>query len=148
MSDFGENGLSLQETNRLPDQIMMEKTKLELEYLIRTSESVLFNCISTPSGLEEWFADKVNIQGDVFTFMWEGEERSASLVTLKKDQFVKFHWTDEGKDKTYFEMRIKIDDMTGEVALIVTDFSDPDEEEETRMLWDSAVDSLRRNIGG
>jgi uncharacterized protein YndB with AHSA1/START domain len=126
----------------------MEKTKLELEYLIRTSDHVLFNCISTPSGLEEWFADKVNIHGDVFTFIWEGEEREAQLVSLKKDQFVKFHWTDEGKEKTFFEMRIKIDDMTGEVALIVTDFCDSDEEDETRMLWDSSVENLRRTIGG
>lgn len=126
----------------------MEKTKLELEYLIRTSDHILFNCISTPSGLEEWFADKVNIHGDVFTFIWEGEERKAQLVTQKKDQFVRFHWMDEGKDKTFFEMRIKIDEMTGEVALLITDFSDSDEEEETRMLWDSATENLRRTIGG
>ncbi|MFN9799352.1 MAG: START-like domain-containing protein [Bacteroidota bacterium] len=126
----------------------MEKTKLELEYLIRTSDHVLFNCISTPSGLEEWFADKVNIQGDVLTFIWEGEKRNAQILQTKKNQSVRFHWTDEGKDTTYFEMRIKIDDMTGEVALLVTDFCDSDEEDETRMLWDSAVDSLRRAIGG
>jgi len=126
----------------------MEKIKLELEYLIRTSDHVLFNCISSPSGLEEWFADKVNIVGDIFTFIWEGEERSAQLVSQKKDQFVKFHWTDEGKDKTYFELRIKIDEMTSETALIVTDFCDSDEEEESRLMWDSSVENLRRNIGG
>ncbi len=126
----------------------MEKIKLEIEYLIRTSDHILYNRISTPSGLEEWFADEVNIRGDEFNFKWEGEQRKAQLVSTKKDQFVKFHWLDEGKDKTYFEMRIKIDDMTGEVALIVTDFCDEGDEEETEMLWNTALEKLRRVIGG
>jgi uncharacterized protein YndB with AHSA1/START domain len=126
----------------------MEKTKLELEYIIRTTDNILFNCISTPSGLEEWFADEVNIRGDVFTFFWEGEERKAELVTVKKNQSVKFHWMEDGKEKTFFEMRIKIDDMTNEVALLVTDFCEAGEEEDAKMLWDSSVDNLKRNIGG
>jgi uncharacterized protein YndB with AHSA1/START domain len=126
----------------------MEKNRLDLEYIIRTSDHILYNCISSPSGLEDWFADEVNIRGDVFTFLWEGEERKAELVSSKKNQFVKFHWLEDGKEKTFFEMRIKIDEMTGEVALLVTDFHDEGDEEETKMLWDSAVDNLRRVIGG
>jgi len=47
----------------------MAKEKFETEFYIRTSDSVLFNCMITPSGLEGWFADKVNIKGDVFTFL-------------------------------------------------------------------------------
>lgn len=128
--------------------MLMEKTKLDLEYIIRTSDHILYNCISTPSGLEEWFADEVNIRGDVFTFIWEGEERKAQLMSTKKNQSVKFHWLEDGKDKTYFEMRIKIDEMTGEVALLVTDFCENGDEEETKMLWDSSVENLKRNIGG
>jgi uncharacterized protein YndB with AHSA1/START domain len=126
----------------------MEKVQIELEFLIRTSDSMLFNCISTPSGLEEWFADEVNIRGEVYTFLWEGEERKAKLISKKKDQFVKFQWEEEEKEKTFFEMRIKIDEMTGEVALLVTDFAEGDEVEETKMLWESAVEDLRRTIGG
>lgn len=126
----------------------MEKTKLELEYILRTSDHILYNCISTPSGFEDWFADEVNIRDDVFTFIWEGEVRKAKLVSSKKNQFTKFHWLDEGKEKTFFELRIKIDEMTSEVALIITDFCDEDEEDEVRMLWDSSVENLKRTIGG
>lgn len=128
--------------------MLMEKNRLDLEYIIRTSDHILYNCISSPSGLEDWFADEVNIRGDVFTFFWEGEERKAELVSSKKNQFVKFHWLEDGKEKTFFEMRIKIDEMTGEVALLVTDFFEDGDEDETKMLWDSAVDNLRRVIGG
>jgi uncharacterized protein YndB with AHSA1/START domain len=123
----------------------MTKTKIELEYLIRTSENILYNCMSTPSGLEEWFAPEVHIKGEVYTFLWEGEERSAKLSSKKKDQFVKFDWEDEDY---FFELRIKMDDMTGEVALIVTDFADEGEEDDQKMLWDEAVEELKRHIGG
>ena len=46
----------------------MDKVKLELEYIINTSPTILFNCLSTPSGLSEWFADDVNIKNDRYTF--------------------------------------------------------------------------------
>lgn len=128
--------------------MLMDKARLDFEYIIRTSDHILFNCIGTPSGLEEWFADEVNIRGDIYTFIWEGEERKAQLVSSKKNQSVKFHWLEDGKEKTFFEMRIKIDDMTGEVALLVTDFCDSGDEDETKMLWDSSIENLRRVIGG
>jgi uncharacterized protein YndB with AHSA1/START domain len=127
---------------------MSEKVRVDLEYMIHASDHILYNCISNPSGLEEWFADEVNIRGDVYTFIWEGEERKAELVSTKKDQFVKFHWMDDGKEKTFFELRIKIDEMTGEVALLVTDFCDAGDEDDCKMLWDSSIENLRRIVGG
>jgi uncharacterized protein YndB with AHSA1/START domain len=127
----------------------MTKTKIELEYILRTSDSILYNCMSTPSGLEEWFAPEVHIKGDVFTFLWEGEERKAELVSKKKLQYVKFQWLDEDdKETNYFELRIKIHEMTGELALIVTDFAEEGEEEEQALLWNDAVEQLKRHIGG
>jgi uncharacterized protein YndB with AHSA1/START domain len=127
----------------------MTKTKIELEYILRTSDSILYNCMSTPSGLEEWFAPEVHIKGDVFTFLWEGEERKAELVSKKKLQYVKFQWLDEtDKETNFFELRIKIHEMTGELALIVTDFAEEGEEEEQALLWNDAVEQLKRHIGG
>lgn len=127
----------------------MTKTKIELEFLIRSSDSILYNCMSTPSGLEEWFAPEVHIRGEVYTFIWEGEERKAELVSKKKDSHVKFQWCDEeDKDSNYFEMRIKIDEMTGEVAMLVTDFAEEGEEDDQEMLWHEAIEELKRHIGG
>lgn len=127
----------------------MAKKPIELEYIIRTSDSILYNCMSTPSGLEEWFAPQVHIRGDVYTFMWEGEERKAQLVAKKKEQMVRYQWLDESdKDTNFFELRIKIDEMTGELAMIVSDFAEEGEEDDQRMLWDEAVHELKRHIGG
>jgi len=105
--------------------------------------------MSTPSGLEEWFAPEVHIRGEVYTFLWEGEERKAELVSKKKEQYVKFQWVDDtDNDSNYFEMRIKIDEMTGELALLITDFAEDGEEDNQRMTWDEAVEELKRHIGG
>jgi uncharacterized protein YndB with AHSA1/START domain len=129
--------------------ILMTKTKIELEYLISTSDTILYNCMSTPSGLEEWFAPEVHIRGDVYTFLWEGEERKAQLISKKKEQFVKYQWVDDkDNDSNFFEMRIKIDEMTGELAMLVTDFAEDGEEDDQKMLWDEAVEELKRHIGG
>lgn len=38
----------------------MERKKIHLEYLLNaTSKSILWAAISTPTGLEGWFADRV-----------------------------------------------------------------------------------------
>jgi len=127
----------------------MAKKPIELEYILRTSDTILYNCMSNPSGLEEWFAPQVHIRGDVYTFIWEGEERKAQLVAKKKEQMVRYQWLDESdKETNFFELIIKIDEMTGELALLVNDFAEEGEEDDQKMLWDEAVHELKRHIGG
>ncbi len=129
----------------------MEKEKFQVEYPINSSRGVLYNCMSTPSGLSEWFCDDVNIKKDVHTFIWDGSEEVARLVTKKKDEYVKFKWMEseeDDNDGTYFELRIRVDEMTGERAIIVTDFAEEDDIEDARELWVAQLDRLRRVLGG
>ncbi|MDG2363039.1 MAG: START-like domain-containing protein [Flavobacteriales bacterium] len=129
----------------------MEKEKYQVEYPINSSKGVLYNCMSTPSGLSEWFCDDVNIKKDVHTFIWDGSEEVAKLVTKKKDEYVKFKWMEseeDDNDGTYFELRIRVDEMTGERAIIVTDFAEEDDIEDARELWVAQLDRLRRVLGG
>ena len=119
---------------------MSEKIKYELEFIIKTSSKILFNMLSTPSGLSEWFADDVNIRGEIFTFIWDGSEESAVLLTKKNSEYVKFRWVsdEEENEKYFFELRIQIDPLTKEVALMITDFAEEDEMEEAQMLWEES----------
>ena len=129
----------------------MEKEKFQIEFPINSSKGVLYNCMSTPSGLSEWFCDDVNIKKDVHTFIWDGSEEVARLVTKKKDEYVKFKWIEseeDANDGTYFELRIRVDEMTGERAIIVTDFAEEDDIEDARELWVAQLDRLRRVLGG
>ena len=73
--------------------------KIELEYPIRSSTSVLYDMFSTPSGLSEWFADDVNIKDDVYTFFWDGSEEEARLITKKNNEFIKFHWLEHDEEQ-------------------------------------------------
>ena len=44
----------------------MNKVKFEIEFPIHASPSMLYQLFSTPSGLEEWFADKEEDYGPWF----------------------------------------------------------------------------------
>ena len=125
----------------------MEKVKVELEYIINTSPNVLFTCLSTPSGLSEWFANDVNIKDQTYTFFWDRSEESALLMKSKRDS-VRFQWEDDEGEDYYYEMAIKIDDLTKDVALIVTDFAEEDEVDEIKLMWDNSISKLKQAIGG
>lgn len=124
---------------------MTEKSKIQLEYIINCSPKVLFNRLSTPSGLSEWFADDVSINGKEFTFRWKGAEEVAELVMQKENKMVRFSWIDN--PDAYFEFRITQDELTGDVSLIVTDFADNDEREETIGLWNNHIQELKHVVG-
>lgn len=125
---------------------MSEKIKYQLEFVVKSSPSLLFTYISTPSGLGQWFADNVNSRGELFTFIWDGSEEHAKLLSKKNNHSIKFKW-DEAEDDTFFELRVQIDDLTQDVALIVTDFAYEDELDEAKLLWETQVGNLHAIIG-
>ena len=78
--------------------------------------------ISTPSGLSEWFADNVNSRGELFTFIWDGSEEQAKLLSKKSGERIKFRWLSDDEDGAtyYFEIRIQVDEITKDVSLMIT----------------------------
>ena len=124
------------------------RSKYELEYTLNCSPKVLFSRLSTPEGLCEWFADNVNVDGDVFTFFWNKAESRARLVALKENKLVRFGWLDSEEPSTdYFEFRINIEELSGSLALIITDFAEPEEKDDAIFLWDSQITDLKRTLG-
>ncbi|MGQ1785649.1 MULTISPECIES: START-like domain-containing protein [unclassified Saccharicrinis] len=123
------------------------KEKIELEFIIRTSPSILFNRLSTPSGLSEWFADDVNVKGEKYTFIWDQSEQEAKLISKKDNKYIRFHWLDDEEEDTYFEFSINVDELTGETALVVTDFIENDEKEDSVELWNQQIDQLKHGLG-
>lgn len=124
------------------------KMKFELEYTLNSSPKVLFSRLSTPEGLCEWFADNVNVDGDLFSFYWDKVCSKARLSALKENKLVRFEWVEhENKEFNYFEFRINVEELTGDVALIITDFSEPEEKSDAVSLWDSQITDLKRLLG-
>ena len=64
---------------------MSVKVKYELEFPFQSSPQLLYQYISTPSGLSEWFADNVNSRGEFFTFIWNDSEEKAKLASKKQE---------------------------------------------------------------
>ena len=128
---------------------MEDKIKFEMEFPIHSSPQLLYQYISTPSGLSEWFADNVNSRGELFTFIWNDSEEKAKLLSKKSDERIKFRWLadEEEGDSYYFEIRIQVDDITKDVSIIVTDFIDEDEIEEAKMLWENQISDLKQVLG-
>jgi len=125
----------------------MDREKYELEFIVNTSTTILYKCLATPSGLSEWFADNVNIKGDEYTFFWDGSEETATLIKSKKGEYVRFQWEDDEGEDVYFQLGIRVDPLTNQVALIITDFAESDEVEDAKLLWENSVQKMRQSIG-
>lgn len=124
------------------------KSKFELEYMLNSSPKVLFSRLSTAEGLSEWFADDVTVDGDDYTFLWDEIEHKAQLIQLKDNKFVRFKWLDsDNEEEGYFEFKLDIDELTGDVALLITDFAEENEKEDAIYLWDTQITELKQVIG-
>ena len=128
---------------------MDDKEKYEMEFVVQASPSLIYTYISTPSGLSEWFADNVNSRGELFTFIWDDSEEQAKLLNKKNGERIKFRWMEDDDDNQtyYFEIRIQVDEITKDVSLMVTDFAEEDEVEESKMLWENQISSLKQVLG-
>lgn len=126
---------------------MTDRIQFEMEFPIQVSQKLLYQYISTPSGLSEWFADNVNSRGESFIFIWDDSEESANLVSKKMPEKIRFQWMDDKDTDYYFELRIQFDEITKDVSLIVTDFAEDGEVEESKMLWTNQVFDLKKVLG-
>jgi len=123
-----------------------KRKKLRLEFEIKASPSMLYNYISSASGLSEWFADDVDLYNNTYKFHWDKDEQVADVIKKVPNRLIKFHWVDSPADE-YFEFEIIQDELTDDVALVVTDFVDAADEKNTSQLWESQVQELKKNIG-
>ncbi|MBO7113441.1 MAG: hypothetical protein J6V75_05795 [Bacteroidaceae bacterium] len=127
------------------DKSIPSKAKVVLEYELSTqSIPMIWEAIATAPGLASWFADDVQLKGKNYQFQWgKHESRETELVNCRQNTYVRFHWLDE-EPGTFFEIRILKNDLTSNYALEITDFADPDDEEDVRNLWDTSMDALHR----
>ncbi len=127
--------------------IMTDKIKIHLEYPINASPHMLFQYFSLASSLDEWFADHVNSRGDIYTFIWGDSEEQAKVLKYDTEEYIRFQWIKDKGTECYFEFRISVDELTNDVSLLVTDFAETDEIDETKMFWDNQISELKKTIG-
>jgi uncharacterized protein YndB with AHSA1/START domain len=125
---------------------MSKKQLFTLEYPVRCSPSILYEFLSTPAGLQEWFADKVDERDNIFSFSWSGNTEKAEIVEGEEEKFVKFHWMASPKEE-YFEFRIEKSEVTNQTILVINDFAEKKEIKDQSQLWDYQVKDLFHRIG-
>lgn len=127
----------------------MGKEKIHMEYMLNAgSANIVWSIISTPSGLETWFADRVSVHEKVYTFQWgKTEKREAEIVGIRQNSHIRFHWLDDEDKKTYFELRMIYNELTEDLMLEITDWAEPDEIEDQKDLWNSDIEKMRRVSG-
>jgi len=102
---------------------MTKRIQYTLEYPVRCSPAILYEFLATPAGLQEWFADKVDLRDNVFSFSWNGSVEKAQIVEQKPEEYIRLRWLNSQKDE-YFEFRIQKSEVTNETVLVVKDFAD------------------------
>ncbi|RYY81500.1 MAG: ATPase, partial [Chitinophagaceae bacterium] len=102
--------------------------------------------LSTSSGLQEWFADHVDDQDNVFTFGWNGTEDTAEVLEKETDKYIRFHWSHAPKDE-FFEFRIEKSEVSNQTILIIKDFADKKEIKDQSQLWNHQVKDLFHRLG-
>lgn len=126
---------------------MKKKEKFQLEYPLKGSAAMIWRFIGTEHGLSAWFSNDTKINGKTFSFYWGKEEvRTATLIAQRNGVYVRLRWDDEST-YTFFEMRISFNEITREHTLVITDFAEPDERQDQADLWDSQIESLKRQSG-
>ncbi len=132
---------------KFQDEIPDPPGKFELEYTIHTSTPILFDFLTTPPGLSEWFCDDVDIRNGIYSFKWDEVPQHARLIKMIEESVVRYQWI-EKKDNTYFEFRIERDDLTNDISLIVADFADtPEDKMSSTLLWNSQIEKLLHVLG-
>lgn len=125
---------------------MSKKTIYSIEYPVRCSPRILYDFLSTPAGLQEWFADKVDERDNVFTFTWNGVDEKAEILESEEDKFVRYRWLHAPKGE-FFEFRIEKSEVTNQTILVIKDFADKKDIKDQTQLWEYQVKDLIHRLG-
>ena len=127
---------------------MSKKQLFTLEFPVRCSPNILFEFLSTASGLQEWFADKVDEWENVFSFSWNGGvPDKAELLDQEADKFIRFKWLHSEKNE-YFEFSIEKTEISNQTILMIKDFAEKNEIKDQSRLWEYQIKELFHRVGG
>jgi uncharacterized protein YndB with AHSA1/START domain len=125
---------------------MSKKVRYTLEYPVRCSPAILYEFLSTSTGLQEWFADKVEDKDGQFSFAWNGSSEEAEVVESEENKSIRFHWLNSPKDE-YFEFSIEKSEVTNLTILVINDFAEKKEIKDQSQLWETQVKDLFHRLG-
>ena len=124
----------------------MKRVSFRLEFILRTSPNIIYKFLTTPSCLIRWFCDRVEIDGDQYSYFWEDEEEVAYLIDDIEEELLRFQWEDSVGEE-YLIFKIYVSDVTRETILEIHEYCDEDEVEDRKQLWESQVEAMKKAMG-
>lgn len=129
----------------------MGKFKFTSEFEFQASPKILFEFISTPVGLSQWFCDKANEGSDHhWTLVWDETNHPALLTHHKPQKLVRFQFdsldAEDQADPSYLQFEIEKSELTRAAFLRVTDYSAMNNRQELEELWDNLIAHLKTVI--
>jgi uncharacterized protein YndB with AHSA1/START domain len=126
----------------------MKKERYCIEFLFdKVSKNSLWDYIATASGLSEWFADSVVVDGKLYIFRWKNYSNEAEVTGLVPYSYIRFRWLEDENSATFFEFRLHKSELTGGIMLEIIDFAEESEREDAVALWESQIKTLKRALG-
>ncbi|MBK8620384.1 MAG: activator of HSP90 ATPase 1 family protein [Saprospiraceae bacterium] len=125
----------------------MARKKINLEYIFRASPAIIYTFVTTPECLVRWYCDDVDINSDIYTFIWSNNAETAYMIDDIEEERVRYKWKN-APDEEYLEFRIYKADVTNETILEITDFCEDDEVQETTDLWNTLMVDMKKESGG
>lgn len=119
------------------------------EYILnRASVRSIWNQLTTPKGLSEWFAPNVQINRTKVYVEWDehGEDyREGSIISSEHEKSIKWTWDDN--QKSYISMEIVKTELTSTVSLIIEDHDEDMDTPTLERLWERHIEALRHSLG-
>ncbi len=126
----------------------MAKFKYTQEFPFRASPKVLYNYISTPGGLQQWFAESVTLNSDnKFVFNWDEKDHVAELTSSRLNKSSRFDFTGDDAGN-YLEFKFVTSELDNSTYLKITDNSDNDDLDDLESMWNELISNLKEIVGG
>ncbi len=129
---------------------LMSNNHFEFEFEIKASPKVLYPYLTTASGLQQWFADKVTVQNSQnFNFYWDDASHPATLVSSKSNKSVKFQFQNSDQtENSSIELILEVSELSNTTYLKVIDRASKfKSDNDATELWDYLTDKLKEIVG-
>lgn len=124
----------------------MPKTLRIFDYAIRSSPGILYNFLTTPEGLAQWFADHVDNIDVEYSFFWDGSEEKATMLETEEDHFVRYKMEDS-EEGEFLEFKIEKSEISNDTILFITEFLEDYDVDDQQIFWNTQIDQLKGRIG-
>ena len=131
----------------------MSKHKFICEYEVHAAINMLYPYLSTAKGLEEWFAEKVDVSNQkIFNIYWDNQNHPAKIISQRFNKSIRYQFFNEEDNKesgdfAFLEFKLEHNEFTQTSFIKITDYSDMDNEDDLHDLWHGLIGNLKEKVG-